>query len=55
MSAPDPGDLPSEYVYRAFVEDFNGAWSAVARCLPAGRGNFMFALMAMDFSNGVVG
>ncbi|MEK6206933.1 MAG: hypothetical protein AABM32_04760 [Chloroflexota bacterium] len=45
----DLGDLPSEHVYRAFVADFEGAWESVERCRPAGRGNFMFALLAMDF------
>jgi hypothetical protein len=49
MTAPDPGDLPSEEVYNAFVEDFGGAWTTIARARPPGRGNFMFALMAMDF------
>ncbi len=49
VSGPDPGDLPSEHVYRAFVEDFEGAWLSVERCRPAGRGNFLFALLAMDF------
>jgi hypothetical protein len=45
----DLGDLPSEHVYRAFVDDFEGAWQSVERCRPAGRGNFTFALLAMDF------
>jgi hypothetical protein len=49
MGAPDPGDWPSEHVYRAFVADFDGAWTAVERGRPDGRCNFMFALLAMDF------
>ncbi len=49
VSAPDPGDLPSEQVYNAFVEDFGGAWTSIMRRQPPGRGNFMFALMAMGF------
>lgn len=49
MGTADPGDLPNEHVYRAFVEDFKGAWTAVEQGRPNGRGNFMFALLAMDF------
>lgn len=49
MGTADPGDLTSEHVYRAFVEDCEGAWTPVEHGRPNSRGNFMFALLAMDF------
>lgn len=45
----DVGTLPSEHVYRAFVDDFEGAWTALMGSDARGRGNLLFAQLAMQF------